>query len=52
LWGTLAGGVILGLAQNIGAQINPVWFQLAGHIVTLLVLVFKPSGLFAKTRDV
>lgn len=51
LWGTLAGGIILGLAQNIGAQINPVWFQLAGHIVTLAVLVFRPSGLFARTRD-
>jgi branched-chain amino acid transport system permease protein len=51
LWGTLAGGVILGLAQNIGAQLNPTWFQLAGHIITLLVLAFRPSGLFARTRD-
>jgi branched-chain amino acid transport system permease protein len=51
LWGTLAGGVILGLAQNIGAQLNPAWFQLAGHIVTLLVLAFRPTGLFARTRD-
>lgn len=51
LWGTLAGGIILGVAQTIGAQINPTWFQLAGHIVTVLVLVFKPTGLFARTRD-
>lgn len=51
LWGTLAGGVILGLAQNIGAQLNPAWFQLAGHVVTVLVLVFKPTGLFARVRD-
>ena len=51
LWGTLAGGVILGLAQNIGAQINPTWFQLSGHLVTLLVLAVKPTGLFARTRD-
>lgn len=51
LWGTLAGGIILGLAQNIGAQLNPTWFQLAGHIVTVLVLAFKPTGLFARTRD-
>ena len=51
LWGTLAGGIILGLAQNIGAQLNPTWFQLAGHIVTVLVLVFRPTGLFARTRD-
>jgi branched-chain amino acid transport system permease protein len=51
LWGTLLGGIILGLAQNIGAQVNPAWFQLAGHIVTLLVLAFRPTGLFARTRD-
>jgi len=52
LWGTLIGGIILGLAQNIGAQLNPTWFQLSGHIVTLLVLVFRPTGLFARTRDI
>lgn len=51
LWGTLAGGAILGLAQNIGAQLNPTWFQLAGHLVTLAVLAIRPSGLFARTRD-
>lgn len=51
LWGTLAGGIILGLAQTIGAQINPTYFQLSGHLVTLLVLVFRPTGLFAVTRD-
>ncbi len=51
IWGTLAGGVILGLAQNIGAALDPTWFQLAGHIVTLIVLAVKPSGLFARTRD-
>jgi branched-chain amino acid transport system permease protein len=52
LWGTLAGGIILGVSQNVGAQISPVWFQLAGHLVTLAVLAFRPSGLFARTRDV
>ncbi len=51
LWGTLAGGIILGLAQTIGAQIDPRYFQLSGHLVTLLVLVFRPTGLFAVTRD-
>jgi len=51
IWGTLAGGIILGLAQNIGAALDPTWFQLAGHIVTLVVLAVKPSGLFARTRD-
>lgn len=48
LWGTLAGGVILGVAQGIGAQINPGWQVLAGHIVFLLVLAFRPRGLFPR----
>jgi branched-chain amino acid transport system permease protein len=52
LWGTLAGGIILGVAQGVGAQLNPAWFQLAGHVVTLLVLAFKPTGLFARTKDI
>lgn len=51
LWGTLAGGMILGVAQTIGAQFNPTWFQLSGHLVTLLVLAVRPAGLFARTRD-
>jgi branched-chain amino acid transport system permease protein len=38
LWGTLAGGIVLGVAQNVGAQLDPQWFLLAGHIVFLAVL--------------
>jgi branched-chain amino acid transport system permease protein len=48
LWGTLAGGIILGVSQGIGAQINPGWQELAGHIVFLLVLAVRPRGLFPK----
>jgi branched-chain amino acid transport system permease protein len=51
LWGTLAGGVILGVAQTIGFKINPGWGILAGHLTFLVVLVFRPNGLFPKTRD-
>jgi branched-chain amino acid transport system permease protein len=51
LWGTLAGGVILGVSQTVGARLNPTWFQLSGHIVTLAVLVIRPTGLFARMRD-
>jgi branched-chain amino acid transport system permease protein len=51
IWGTLAGGIILGVSQTIGAQINPAYFQLSGHLITLLVLVIRPTGLFAVTRD-
>ena len=48
LWGTLAGGVLLGVAQAVGAQIDPGWQILAGHIVFLAVLAVKPAGLFAR----
>ena len=48
LWGTLAGGVILGVSQAIGAQIDPGWQLLAGHIVFLLTLALRPQGLFPK----
>ncbi len=50
LWGTLVGGVILGVSQTLGAQlIAPGWFQLTGHLVFLAVLFVRPTGLFART---
>ncbi|MCW2726241.1 MAG: branched-chain amino acid transporter permease [Frankiales bacterium] len=45
LWGTLGGGLILGLAQSIGFQIDPSLGVLAGHLVFLGVLAFRPTGL-------
>lgn len=45
LRGTLAGAVVLGVAQQIGAQINPSYEILAGHIVFLAVLAVRPQGL-------
>ena len=48
LWGTLAGGVILGVAQAVGAMIDPGWQLLAGHLVFLAVLAFRPEGLFPR----
>jgi len=51
LWGTLAGGIILGVAQTLGAAVNPEWQILAGHLAFLLVLLFKPRGLFPRAVD-
>ena len=51
LWGTLAGGIILGVAQNIGAKIDPGYQILAGHVAFLVVLAIRPNGLFPRTRD-
>lgn len=48
LWGTLAGGIILGVSQAIGAAIHPQYQILAGHIVFLLIILFRPRGLFPK----
>jgi branched-chain amino acid transport system permease protein len=45
LWGTLLGGVVLGVAQQIGSQINFSDEFLAGYIVFLAVLVLRPQGL-------
>jgi branched-chain amino acid transport system permease protein len=50
LWGTLAGGIVLGLAQTIGARINPEWQILAGHLTFLAVLMVRPRGLFPSRR--
>jgi branched-chain amino acid transport system permease protein len=46
LWGTLAGGIVLGVAQNLGAEWNVEYKQLVGHLVFLAVLVVRPTGLF------
>jgi branched-chain amino acid transport system permease protein len=51
LWGTLIGGMVLGIAQAIGAALNPNWQILAGHIAFLVLLIVRPSGLFPRTRD-
>jgi branched-chain amino acid transport system permease protein len=48
IWGTLAGGIVLGVAQAIGGQINSADQILAGHLVFLAVLAFRPRGLFSR----
>jgi branched-chain amino acid transport system permease protein len=48
LWGTLVGGVILGVAQEVGSQINSSDGFLAGYIIFLAVLVLRPQGLVAR----
>jgi len=51
MWGTLIGGMVLGIAQAIGAALDPNWQILAGHIAFLAVLIMRPSGLFPRTRE-
>jgi branched-chain amino acid transport system permease protein len=51
LWGTLAGGIVLGLAQAIGGHINVRLPFTAGHLAFLAVLVIRPEGLFPKAAQ-
>jgi len=48
LWGSLVGGIVLGIAQSVGAQFDIAWQMLAGHIVFLIVLAIRPQGLFPR----
>jgi branched-chain amino acid transport system permease protein len=41
LWGTLIGGIVLGVAQNLGSQISPQGFLIGGHVVFLLALAAR-----------
>jgi branched-chain amino acid transport system permease protein len=49
-YGTLLGGLILGVTQDIGSRINPGWGVWSGHVVFLAMLLIRPSGLFPRTR--
>jgi branched-chain amino acid transport system permease protein len=51
LWGTLAGGIVLGVSQNVGAQLDPQWFLLAGHVVFLAVLMTRVLLVGLGARD-
>ena len=51
LWGTLIGGIVLGIAQSVGASISMTWQILAGHIAFIIVLVVRPNGLFPRIKD-
>ncbi len=50
LWGTFAGGVVLGVAQAAGAHLDPGWQILAGHLAFLVILAVRPEGLFPRIR--
>ena len=47
-WGTLAGGIILGVVQSVAAAVDPSLQVLAGHVAFLVVLAVRPYGLFGK----
>lgn len=51
LWGTLAGGMVLGITQAVGFRIDPGWGILFGHLAFFSILLVRPQGLFPRTRD-
>ena len=51
LWGTLAGGIVVGVAQTIGAHLNPEWQIFSAMSLSLIVLVIRPRGLFPRAAD-
>jgi branched-chain amino acid transport system permease protein len=48
IWGTLAGGIVLGIAQAVGFAISPAWGIATGHLAFLVTLAWRPSGLFPR----
>ena len=48
LWGTLAGGILLGVAQQIGAQFHASDQLLAGQVLFLIILVLRPQGITSR----
>jgi branched-chain amino acid transport system permease protein len=49
-WGTIAGAMILGIAQQMGFRWDPGWGLWCGHVIFLIILILRPQGLFPKTR--
>ncbi len=52
LWGTLAGGILLGIAQQIGGTINSADQVLAGQLLFLLIIVVRPQGITSRREAI
>jgi len=47
--GALAGGILLGVIESGTSYFLPGWSDAAGYAAFLLVLMFRPEGLFVRT---
>lgn len=48
IWGTLAGGLIIGTTQILGAKFSSGLGPFFGHVVFLVALLVRPQGLFGR----
>jgi branched-chain amino acid transport system permease protein len=51
IWGTLLGGLLIGVAQLFGAKIASGLGPFFGHLVFLVALLARPQGLFGKASS-
>jgi branched-chain amino acid transport system permease protein len=52
LWGTLIGGVALGITQVVVGEVNQAYAVLAVNLLFLAVLTVRPGGLFTSHQPV
>jgi branched-chain amino acid transport system permease protein len=51
IWGTLVGGIVIGVAQLFGAKISSGLGPFFGHLIFLIVLLARPQGLFGRAAS-
>jgi len=51
IWGTLFGGLVIGVAQLFGAKISSGLGPFFGHLVFLIALLAFPQGLFRRSAS-
>jgi branched-chain amino acid transport system permease protein len=50
--GAIVGGFLIGIAENLGVWfIPPVWKDTISYAILIVMLFFKPSGLFGKKDE-
>jgi branched-chain amino acid transport system permease protein len=48
IWGSFAGGLVLGIAHVAGTQVDAGWGAFAGHLAFFGFLFLRPGGLLAR----